>query len=46
MINGTNISEYAIVLKSIPTPEEKTAAEFLQKVIETSCGVKLHISAN
>jgi len=44
-INGTNIAEYAIVLKAIPAPAEVTAAEFLQKVIKTSCGVKLPITA-
>ncbi len=43
-ICGTNVAEYAIVLKSIPAPAEKTAAEFLQKVIETSCGEKLPIT--
>ncbi len=42
---GRSIAEYTIVIKPIPAPAEKTAAEFLQKVIETSCGVKLPISA-
>ncbi len=45
-ICGTNVAEYTIVLKAFPDPAEKTAAEFLQKVIEVSCGVKLPISTS
>ncbi len=44
-ICGRSIAEYTIVLKPIPDPAEKTAAEFLQRVIKTSCGVELSISA-
>ncbi len=43
-ICGSDIAEYAIVLNPVPDPAEKTAAEFLQRVIETSCGVKLPIT--
>ena len=42
---GTGIARFAIVLNPIPDPAEKTAAEFLQRVIETACGIKLPISA-
>jgi len=45
-ICGINIAEYAIVLNPIPQPAEKTAAEFLQRVIKTACGVELPISAS
>jgi len=45
-ICGTGIARFAIVTKPVPAPAEKTAAEFLQRVIETSCGVKLPISTN
>lgn len=45
-ICGRTIADYAIVLKSVPNPAEKTAAEFLQRVIELSCGVKLPVSEN
>ncbi|MBE6598838.1 MAG: DUF4838 domain-containing protein [Ruminococcaceae bacterium] len=41
---GCDIAEYTIVLKPIPDPAEKTAAEFLVRVIETACGVKLPVS--
>ena len=40
---GTDIAEYAIVLNPVPDSVEKTAAEFLQSVIETCCGVKLPV---
>ncbi len=43
-ICGRNIAEYAIILKPTPAPAEKTAAEFLQKVIKTACGVDLPVS--
>ncbi len=43
-ICGRDIVRFALVTKPIPEPAEKTAAEFLQRVIETSCGVKLTIS--
>jgi len=41
---GCDISEYTIVLNPVPDPAEKTAAEFLVRVIETACGVKLPVS--
>ncbi len=40
---GVNIADFTIVIPAIPQPAEKTAAEFLQKVTEASCGVKLPI---
>ncbi|MBE6598839.1 MAG: DUF4838 domain-containing protein [Ruminococcaceae bacterium] len=43
-ICGLDITKYAIVLNPIPDPAEKTAAEFLVRVIETVCGVKLPVS--
>jgi len=43
-ICGTNIADFTIVIPTIPAPAEKTAAEFLQRVISASCGVTLSIS--
>jgi len=43
-ICGASIAEFTIVLKLIPQPAEKTAAEFLQRVIKASCGADLPIS--
>ncbi len=45
-ICGRSIAEYKIVTNPIPDPAEVTAAEFLQRVIETACGVKLPISTS
>ena len=39
-----DISAFAVVLKTEPDPAEKTAAEFLQRVIKTSCGAELPIA--
>ncbi len=39
-----DIAAYTIVLKSIPAPAEKNAAEFLKRIIRTACGVVLPIS--
>ncbi len=39
-----NIADYTIVLPTCPAPAEQTAADFLRRVIETSCGVTLPIS--
>ncbi|MBQ5820367.1 MAG: hypothetical protein IIW31_03950, partial [Clostridia bacterium] len=41
---GVNIADFTIVIPAIPRPAEKTAAEFLQRVMEASCGVKLPVS--
>jgi len=41
---GASIAEFTIVIPTFPLPAEKTAAEFLQRVIEVSCGVKLAVS--
>ncbi len=41
---GRNIAEYTIVLTPIPDPAEVTAAEFLQRVIKTACGVELSVA--
>ncbi len=38
------IADYTIVIKPIPAPAEKTAAEFLQRVIAASCGATLPIA--
>ncbi len=43
-ICGRPIADYTIVLKPVPAPAETTAAEFLQRVIASSCGVTLPIS--
>jgi len=40
---GCDIAGFSIVTKRNPTPAEVTAAEFLQRIIETSCGVTLPI---
>ena len=40
-ICNTDISAFSIVLKADPDPAEKTAAEFLQRVIKASCGVEV-----
>lgn len=45
-ICGRSIAEYAIVLNPIPHPAEKTAADFLQRVIKVTCGVEPPISAS
>ncbi len=39
-----DIARYTIVLSSPPAPAETTAAEFLQRVISTACGLTLPIS--
>lgn len=39
----TDISLFSVVVKSESDPAEKTAAEFLQRVIKASCGVELPI---
>jgi len=44
-ICGTDIAEFALVTKADPNPAEKTAALFLQRVIQASCGAVLPISA-
>jgi len=44
IICGTNIADFTIVIPTIPAPAEKTAAEFLRRVISASCGVTLPIS--
>ncbi len=41
---GVNIADFTIVIPAIPQPAEKTAAEFLQRVMEASCGVTLPVS--
>jgi len=41
---GADISNFALILSSDPQPAEKTAAEFLQRVIKVSCGVNLDIA--
>ncbi len=41
---GKDIAQFAIVTKATPDPAEKTAAEFLQRVIASSCGVTLPIA--
>ncbi len=41
---GIPIAAYTIVLPPIPDPAEKTAAEFLQRVITSACGVTLPIT--
>ncbi len=43
-ICNQDIARYTIVLSPTPAPAETTAAEFLQKVIATACGVTLPIS--
>ena len=43
-ICNTDISAFSIVLKQECEPAEKTAAEFLQRVILASCGVELPIA--
>ncbi|MBE6598582.1 MAG: DUF4838 domain-containing protein [Ruminococcaceae bacterium] len=43
-ICGRDIADFTLVLPTIPEPAEKTAAEFLKRVIMTSCGVNLPIS--
>ena len=43
-ICGRNIADYTIVLSQSPAPAEKTAAEFLENVIETACGVTLPVA--
>ena len=42
-ICGTDISEFKIHLPAEAAPAEKTAAEFLQRVIKTACGVELPV---
>ncbi len=43
-ICGTPIAAFTIVIPTLPDPAEKRAAEFLQRVISTSCGVTLPIT--
>ncbi|MBE6599448.1 MAG: DUF4838 domain-containing protein [Ruminococcaceae bacterium] len=43
-ICGHDAAEFSIVLPAIPEPAEKTAAEFLKRVISISCGAELPIS--
>ncbi len=43
-ICGTDIARFAIVTKQNPDPAETTAAEFLQRVITTACGVTIPIT--
>ncbi|MBE6598836.1 MAG: DUF4838 domain-containing protein [Ruminococcaceae bacterium] len=43
-ICGCDAAGYTIVLKPAPEAAEKTAAEFLQRVIDSACGVTLPIS--
>ena len=45
-IGKTDIKNFSIVLKCEPDPAEVTAAEFLQRVIKTSCGVQLNVTAD
>lgn len=40
---GCDIAEYALITKTTPHPAEVTAAEFLQRVIKTACGVELPV---
>ncbi len=40
---GRNIAECAIVTSTAPAPAEKTAAEFLKRVIHAACGTELPI---
>lgn len=44
-ISNSNIKDFSIVLKAEPEAAEKTAAEFLQRVIKASCGAELPIVA-
>ena len=41
---GCDIAAYTIVIPANPDPAEKTAAEFLKRVISASCGVTLSVS--
>ncbi|MBQ1222890.1 MAG: hypothetical protein IIX84_01235, partial [Oscillospiraceae bacterium] len=43
-ICNTDVSAFSVVLKAESLPAEKTAAEFLQKVISASCGAELPIA--
>ena len=40
---GANISEFKIQLSANAAPAEKTAAEFLQRIVKESCGVELPV---
>ncbi len=41
---GADIAQYTIVLPDTPEQAEETAAEFLKRVIDASCGVTLPVS--
>ncbi|MBE6598891.1 MAG: DUF4838 domain-containing protein [Ruminococcaceae bacterium] len=43
-ICGADISEFSLVLPENPAPALKTAAVFLQRVVDASCGVTLPIA--